>query len=162
MHSHLDPKQAFGIEQGLPQAFQCILGKIWHTCFQMCPAQLFPMMKSKLGAGSFALTLFRQSGFSAIRLFHSLDMLSQWDSLLLHFAIEWLHHHEHVWAIIQLTLISTYCRLVTQYQAFRISSWPVWACMENLAWKGKWGEQDTGKVLKSLSGDLITCGQHCF
>lgn len=116
----------------------------------------------EIEAGSFALTLFRQSGFSAIRLFHSLDMLSQWDSLLLHFAIEWLHHHEHVWAIIQLTLISTYCRLVTQYQAFRISSWPVWACMENLAWKGKWGEQDTGKVLKSLSGDLITCGQHCF
>jgi len=25
--------------------FQCILGKIWHTCTQMCPAQLFPILK---------------------------------------------------------------------------------------------------------------------
>lgn len=48
--SHVDPKHAFEIERGLPQAFQWVLGKIWHTCFLMCPAQLFPMLKSKLWA----------------------------------------------------------------------------------------------------------------
>jgi len=50
----------------------------------------------KLWAGSFTLPLFRQSGFSAIHLFHSLDMLSKWDALLLPFTIEWLHPHEHI------------------------------------------------------------------
>ncbi len=57
---------------------------------------------AEIEAVSFALPLFKQSGFLAIRLFHSLNVPSQWDSFLLHFAIEWLHHNEHIWAATKL------------------------------------------------------------
>lgn len=122
-----------------PTGIQWVLGKIWHTCFLMCSVQLFLMLKSKLGAGTFSLPLFEQSGLFAICLFYPLHIPSQLVSFLLHFTIEWVHHYEHIWAVIQLSItpISTNCRLVSKNQAFWISSWPVWACMgESAFWKG--------------------------
>lgn len=123
------------------------LGKIWHTCFQKCPAQLFPMLKSKLGAS----------------LSHSLDNKV---SLLFVFSTLWTSFPSETLSCF--TLILSGSITMSMFEQSSSSHWsPHTAgtchsvpgiqnkqltCMDLHGrfgfMKGERGEQDTGKVLQ--------------